>query len=321
MLRADFADRASRIGDRLRLNGQRAHKAHLRLEHILLVVRRFATGMVPGGAGDADQRQRGDCGQPPPAPAAGYLRHGYFSRMAARDRRSALWASMKTIRRTAVVSEKIYRSFGEANPDRFLKIFRCSDDLAKIPVRILGCISMRPALARLPTQAAFGRPPSTEIADNSVQYDDTGKGTVTLDGATGTTITNLKAGQVNATSTDAINGGQLYNVSNSIAANLGGDATVNLDGTINGPTYTMQGANYTNVYDTFAAVDNSLTNINNAINDINNGDGVKYFHTNSIAADSQAIGQESVAIGPLATTNADNSVAIGPTEDSVAYWS
>ena len=57
-------------------------------------------------------------------------------------------------------------------------------------------------------------------ANNAVQYDNAGKTSVTLGGATstdggvtnGTTITNLHQGAVTATSTDAVNGGQLYSV-------------------------------------------------------------------------------------------------------------
>jgi len=160
-----------------------------------------------------------------------------------------------------------------------------------------------------------------ELDDRAVKYDGAlgdPKDTITLEGTTGTRITNLAAGAVNSTSTDAINGSQLYGVSNSIANHLGGGATVNPDGTVNGPTYVMQGGNYTTVYDTFAAVDTSLTNINNTITDINNGGGIKYFHANSAAADSQAIGQESVAVGPQAVANADNSVAMGNGATTVA---
>ena len=44
----------------------------------------------------------------------------------------------------------------------------------------------------------------------AVEYDSTVKDTVTLKGENGTTITNLKDGEVSATSTDAVNGSQLY---------------------------------------------------------------------------------------------------------------
>ena len=50
------------------------------------------------------------------------------------------------------------------------------------------------------------------VATNAfVAYDDTTKGKVTLGGGTvGTTITNVKAGTLSASSTDAVNGSQLY---------------------------------------------------------------------------------------------------------------
>ena len=49
------------------------------------------------------------------------------------------------------------------------------------------------------------------LTDSAVQYDkDSNKGTVTLAGEGGTTITNLKAGEVAETSKDAVNGSQLY---------------------------------------------------------------------------------------------------------------
>ncbi len=46
----------------------------------------------------------------------------------------------------------------------------------------------------------------------------------------------LAAGDVDATSTDAVNSSQLYALSDSIATHLGGTATLNTDGTITGPT-------------------------------------------------------------------------------------
>ena len=50
-----------------------------------------------------------------------------------------------------------------------------------------------------------------DLSDSAVQYDkDSNKGTVTLAGADGTTIKNLKAGEVAEASKDAVNGSQLY---------------------------------------------------------------------------------------------------------------
>jgi autotransporter adhesin len=51
-----------------------------------------------------------------------------------------------------------------------------------------------------------------------VAYDDTSKGKVTLaGGASGTTITNVKAGALNASSMDAVNGSQLYATNQSVS--------------------------------------------------------------------------------------------------------
>ena len=46
---------------------------------------------------------------------------------------------------------------------------------------------------------------------NAVKYDDDTKGTISLQGKDGTTITNVKDGDVSESSTDAVNGKQLYN--------------------------------------------------------------------------------------------------------------
>jgi autotransporter adhesin len=59
-----------------------------------------------------------------------------------------------------------------------------------------------------PTPPAGGGGSSTD--PNAVHYDNAAKGTITLGGADGTTISNVAPGAVSATSTEAINGGQLY---------------------------------------------------------------------------------------------------------------
>ncbi len=78
---------------------------------------------------------------------------------------------------------------------------------------------------------------------NAVLYDDTTKGKVTLGGAGGTTITNVKAGAVNQTSTDAINGSQLHAVQEQINKGLtfaGDTGSVN---TQLGDTFKIAGGN------------------------------------------------------------------------------
>ncbi|MDR5671431.1 hypothetical protein KPA97_69565, partial [Burkholderia cenocepacia] len=57
--------------------------------------------------------------------------------------------------------------------------------------------------------------------------------------ADGTTITNVKAGAVTATSTDAINGAQLHGTAQSVADSLGGGSTVDADGKVTNPSYSL----------------------------------------------------------------------------------
>ena len=60
-----------------------------------------------------------------------------------------------------------------------------------------------------------------KVKDRSVKYDgDTDKDTVTLEGANGTKITNLKDGNVAAGSKDAVNGGQLHDAKNELNNNI-----------------------------------------------------------------------------------------------------
>ncbi|MDR5879093.1 YadA-like family protein, partial [Caballeronia sp. LZ032] len=119
--------------------------------------------------------------------------------------------------------------------------------------------------------------PSIDI--NGVNYAFAGTapvGTVSV-GSAGAerTITNVAAGRVSATSTDAVNGSELY------ASNQ--------------------------------AIDRNATDISNALNAINglNTTGSTYFHANSTGAGSTATGVDSVAIGSGAVSANANDVALG----------
>ena len=66
-------------------------------------------------------------------------------------------------------------------------------------------------------------------------------------GSTASVITNVADGAVSDSSSDAVNGSQLYDVSNSVVDVLGGGAGVNTDGSISAPTYTIANTDYDNV--------------------------------------------------------------------------
>ncbi|WEK46228.1 MAG: YadA-like family protein [Candidatus Andeanibacterium colombiense] len=57
------------------------------------------------------------------------------------------------------------------------------------------------------------------LDDNAVQYDDETKAAITLGGADGTTIGNLADGELSATSTEAVNGSQLFATNQQVATN------------------------------------------------------------------------------------------------------
>ncbi|WP_456320527.1 YadA-like family protein [Pseudomonas chlororaphis] len=215
----------------------------------------------------------------------------------------------------------------------------------------------------------------TNTAAVAVKYDDAAtKDQVTFNPAgTSVKLTNVAAGALNSTSTDAVNGSQLFASSQNTASALGGGAAVNATtGAWTAPSYSTNsisatGANtgplvssdvgaalsnlntsVTNTaavavkYDDAATKDQvtfnpagaavKLTNVaagtlnatstdavngsqlfatNQIVNSINNGAGIKYFHANSTLADSSATGQDSVAIGPLASATIANGVALG----------
>jgi autotransporter adhesin len=92
-------------------------------------------------------------------------------------------------------------------------------------------------------------------------------------------IQNVAAGVVSATSTDAVNGSQLYSVASaanaigtSVAAALGGGAVYTAgQGITTAPTYTIQNANYNNVGAAFTAVDGAITQTNTNVANLSDG--------------------------------------------------
>ncbi|WP_239493913.1 YadA-like family protein [Mannheimia varigena] len=86
-------------------------------------------------------------------------------------------------------------------------------------------------------------------------------------------IQNVAAGQISATSTDAINGSQLYmamnatnNLATSTATNFGGGSVVNPDGSVTQPQYNVTNADKTQYGNTATNVGDAITNLNNYVN-------------------------------------------------------
>ncbi|ECU4794696.1 autotransporter adhesin SadA [Salmonella enterica] len=73
-------------------------------------------------------------------------------------------------------------------------------------------------------------------------------------------ITYVAKGDINANSTDAVTGAQIYSLSQSVADRLGGGASVNSDGTVNAPLYKVGTGIYNNVGSALSALNSSITN-------------------------------------------------------------
>ena len=123
-------------------------------------------------------------------------------------------------------------------------------------------------------------------------------------GATGgSTLTNLARGAVSATSTDAVNGSQLYDTNQDVLRM--GDRVTNMGDTV------------TNLGDTLTNLGGSLTNLTGDTSQTNtdaNGLGIRYARTNErglAPIDAYAQGVGSTALGYNARSTADNALALG----------
>ncbi|QMW21895.1 hypothetical protein [Sandaracinobacteroides saxicola] len=142
---------------------------------------------------------------------------------------------------------------------------------------------------------------------NVVLYDSTARNLVTLNpgGSVSTRITNLAAGTLSATSTDAVNGSQLFATNNilstlggSVASGLGGGSSYNAGTGALTTSLSYGGTSYSSVQAALSAIEGQ-------------SGGIKYFRANSVLADAAATGTDSVAIGPLAGASAPEGVSLG----------
>jgi len=172
----------------------------------------------------------------------------------------------------------------------------------------------------------------------AVQYDDSSKGSITLGGAGGTRITNVKAGTLSATSTDAVNGSQLYATNQQVSKNTTDIANLqdNVTNIANGKAGLVQqqdpksaitvgkDSGGTSVNFTGTAGDRVLTgvaagvNANDAVNMAQFNDALKTAAVNdqirAAATDANTTWiarADAGSIGSTATATGKNAVAIG----------
>ncbi|WP_321941587.1 YadA-like family protein [Paraburkholderia tropica] len=153
---------------------------------------------------------------------------------------------------------------------------------------------------------------------DAVMYDSTAHDSVTLGGAgtsTPVALHNVAAGAVSDASNDAVNGSQLFKLASSTASGLGGGSTVNSDGSITTPTYTIGGATFHNAGEAFTNIDGRTTANADAISNLQGqtADAVMY---DSTAHDSVTLGGTS-ATAPIALHNVANGAVDASSFDAI----
>ena len=143
--------------------------------------------------------------------------------------------------------------------------------------------------------ASLSTSTSTTVGSLSTGLSSTNSNLTSLSTATSTGLGSLSTGLSSIANNNT-------NLGNSTAGAIGGGATYDpTTGTISAPSYVTYNS------DGSTTINN---NVGSAIDNIN-AHGIKYFHANSTAPDSQAIGLDSVAIGPNAISKVDGSIALG----------
>ncbi|WP_103566080.1 YadA-like family protein [Escherichia coli] len=144
---------------------------------------------------------------------------------------------------------------------------------------------------------------STSISD-ALLWDSTANKFSAKHGGTNSIITNVADGTISSTSSDAVNGSQLYDTSKYIADALGGDAEVNADGTMTAPTYSIANEDYHSVGEALDALDDNALLWDEdagAYNASHDGNASKI--TNVAAGDLSTTGTDAVNGSQLNATN------------------
>lgn len=133
-------------------------------------------------------------------------------------------------------------------------------------------------------------------------------------------LMNLAQGDLNATSSDAVTGAQLFATRQALANLLGGGAAVDAAGVLTAPGFTIRGANYATVGAAFAAVDTALAATGGptgapeiASNNVLGRPAAAATGDDSLAVGwgAQGIGARSVVLGSGGRAAGEGSLALG----------
>ena len=165
-------------------------------------------------------------------------------------------------------------------------------------------------------QAAAGQVAAQVAAldGRAVQYDGAARDRVTLGGAGGTTLANVAPGALTATSTEAVNGSQLFATNQAVAGNTAAIAGLRTDVTgLRTDVTTLQGnvagntAAITNLQTSVAGNTGAITNLQTSVSGLQTNVA---GNTNAITNLQTSVAGNTTAITNLQTGFADNSAAI-----------
>ncbi|HEY0504708.1 MAG TPA: YadA-like family protein [Lysobacter sp.] len=132
-------------------------------------------------------------------------------------------------------------------------------------------------------------------------------------------IANLAAGEVSATSTDAINGSQLHGTAKSVADALGGSSTVGNDGKISQPTYKVAGEDKTGVQAAIDALDARFDTIGPGADSLNWDKDAIAYNAQRDGANQRITGVASAVNANDAVNKADLDAIVGPIAPKLKY--
>lgn len=152
----------------------------------------------------------------------------------------------------------------------------------------------------------------TGTDENAVHYDSADKSVVTMAGADGTKLTNLKDGEISQNSKDAVTGGQLYQVKQDVAANTQVIDTLSdkVGNTVDG-TY-VQSAN--SVGQNLNALDNQVKSNTDAISSLTESMNGKVDTDLSNLSDAGKDNVKNIAKESVEVVSSDNSVSVTKTD-------
>ncbi|ONR94686.1 transporter, partial [Burkholderia cenocepacia] len=117
-------------------------------------------------------------------------------------------------------------------------------------------------------------------------------------------LTGIAAGDVSAASTEAVNGSQLHGVSESVASAIGGGSTVNPDGSISAPSFTVGDGH------------GGTTTVGTVADAVSNLDGRTTTNEGAITDLASQIG--SGTLGLVQQANAGDNITVGASTDGAA---